>query len=263
MTDSAKLGYLETQENLKVRIHAHTEYANFKLEDWLLGWLGRAEDCRLIEVGCGDGNFFPTYAQALGANGVIIGFDINQNLLQKAREIGKRVKTPTVVFPWDFDNHPYPLLDEEADFLIAPFSAYYTKDAHAWIQDSLRVTKSGGRMLLLGPAKDNARELYELNEMVTGIKSVVETDYTTARLEEVFLPELQQELGDRVKARILDRQIIFPCPEEFAKYYFATWLYDKTQERIGKTIEFEAVVKAAGRTSMKLSKRVICVEAHL
>ena len=257
-----KLSYLETEEKLNIRIHAHTAYANFKLEDWLVGWLGKSSGCRLLEIGCGDGNFFPTYSQVLGNNGLIIGFDINQTLLQKAREIAKRLNTPTNVFPWNFDKHPYPLLDEEVDILIAPFSAYYTNNVSKWIEDSLRVIKKDGRLLLLGPTKDNAQELYALNEMVTGINSVPETNETSSKLEETFLPELQKRLSYQVKKTILDRQIIFPSPEEFTLYYFATWLYEKTKEKIEKPIEFESVLKAAQSTTLKLNKRIVCIEAH-
>lgn len=256
------LRYTETEERLKIRIRAHTAYANFTLDDWLSGWLGKPNGCRLLEIGCGDGNFFPTYAQALGKSGLIIAFDINRNLLQEARTSAERLDTPTIVFPWDFDVHPYPLLDKEVDILIAPFSAYYTNDVSRWLEDSLRVVKKGGRLLLLGPARDNAQELYELNEMVTGIKSVPETDETSAKLEEAFLPQLQERLSGAVQATILDRHIIFPSPEEFTRYYFATWLYEKTQERMASPVEFESVLKAAQKTSLKLSKRTVCIEAY-
>jgi len=263
MADLIELGYSETHEKLKVRIRAHTEYANFKLQDWLLNWLGNAKGCRLLDIGCGDGSYFLIYEKALGSDGLIIGLDINQDLLTKAREIGIQLRTPTIVLPWDFDNHPYPLLDKEVDLCVALFSAYYAKDVPAWVEDSLRVVKKGGRMLLVGPTEDNARELYELNEIITGIKSVAETDYTTAQLKGAFLPELQRRLGDRVRERTLDSQIIFPSPEEFAKYYFATWLYEITQKKVGKAIQFEAVVKAIKKTSMRLSKRMISIEAQL
>ncbi|MFI5396468.1 MAG: class I SAM-dependent methyltransferase [Candidatus Binatia bacterium] len=253
--------YLETEKKLKIRIHAHTAYANFTLEDWLLGWLGNSTGHRLLEIGCGDGNFFPTYAQALGSKGLIVGFDINHDLLRRAREMHRRQLTPGIVFPWNFDQHPYPLLDEEVDIVIAPFSAYYANDVPAWVNDSLRVVRRGGRLLLLGPTKDNAQELYELNEMVTGIGSVPELDHTSTALETTFLPELCKSIGDQVKYTILDRRIIFPSAEEFAQYYFATWLYETTREQVGAPIEFESVRKAAQETSLQLNKKIICIEA--
>ena len=254
-------GYQETEEKLKIRIHAHTAYANFQLEDWLSEWLSNADGCRLLEMGCGDGNFFPTYAQVLGERGFIIGCDIDHHLLRKAREVSRELATSAIIVPWNFDIHPYPFLDEEVDVLTAPFCAYYTRNVSGWVEDSVRVVKKGGKLLLLGPTKDNAQELYELNEMVTGIKSVPETDETSTKLEEIFWPELVKRSECEVKKTILDRQIIFPSAEDFVRYYFATWLYEKTKETVPEPIEFDHVIDAARSTSLRLNKQIVCIEA--
>lgn len=256
----SNLNYQETEDKLKIRIHAHTAYTNFQLEEWLSEWLSDAEGCRLLEMGCGDGNFFPTYAEVLGHNGLIIGCDVNHHLLRKAREITRQLGTPGIVVPWDFDAHPYPFLDEEVDVLTAPFCAYYTSNVSGWVQDTIRVVKRGGKLILLGPTKNNAQELYELNEMVTGISSVPETNETSTKLEEMFLPELSKNKECKTRTNILNRQIVFPSPEEFAKYYFATWLCEKTQDRIKQSIEWDCVIKAAQRTTLTLNKQIVCIE---
>jgi ubiquinone/menaquinone biosynthesis C-methylase UbiE len=253
---------METDEKLKIRIHAHTAYTSIKLEDWLSDWLGDAAGCRLLEIGCGNGNYFTSYAKALGKKGQIIGFDINCDLLEKALEAGRQLTTPTMVFPWDYDTHPYPIRDKDIDIVLAPFSAYYTNNVPEWIDDTLRVIKNDGRLLLLGPTKDNARELYELNELATGISTTPETDETSAKLEELFYPELEKRPEIHVKISILAREIVFPTAEEYTKYYFATWLYEKTTERLKEPIDPETVLKAAQKTSLKLNKKIICLEAR-
>jgi ubiquinone/menaquinone biosynthesis C-methylase UbiE len=258
----AKGYYLETAEKLRIRIQAHTQFTEFKLEDWLLGQLGRAEGCRLLEIGCGDGNFFPTYARALGREGLIVGMDVNKDLVAKAGRKGKECGTPTRVAEWDFDNHPYPLSDGEMNYIIAPFSAYYSKDVPAWVADSLRVLKRGGLLLLLGPTHENARELYVLNELVTGIGHIPETDDTSNKLETEFLGVLQRIPALKVEKAVLDRDIVFPTPEAFAKYYFATWLYEKTQEKVDGPIPFDKVVEAVGKVGLRLNKKVIAITAR-
>ena len=256
-----KLDYLETEEKLKVRIHAHTAYADLKLEDWLLRWLGDCQGQRLLEIGCGDGNFFSTYEKALGPRGEIIGFDINEELLNRANAVSQELDIQTKIFHWDYDHHPFPLSDGRVDILIAPFSAYYTTDVKQWLDESLRVLTQGGRLLLLGPTKDNAKELYQLNEMVTGVRSVQETDETTVKLEREFLPDLEERLGDRVTKRILDRQIIFPSSEELARYYLATWLFEKTRDSLEKPVDYHDAVQASEKTNLRLNKQIICIEA--
>ncbi len=147
------------------------------------------------------------------------------------------------------------------DFVLAPFSAYYTKNATAWIDDALRVLAPGGCLILLGPTKENAEELYQLNELVTGIGSVAETDTVSGRLEEEFLPILQGHPELQVDRLVIERDIEFPTSEAFARYYFATWLNEKTQERTGRAPSFEEVVRAVDKVGRRLNKKVACVRA--
>jgi ubiquinone/menaquinone biosynthesis C-methylase UbiE len=253
----------ETEETLRVRIHAHTAYTDLKLEAWLLNWLGRSMGHRLLDVGCGDGNFFATYARALGEAGLIIGLDKDERLLARAQVMQDALATPLVLIPWDFDVHPFPLPDGETNLIVASFSAYYASDVVAWVEDSLRVLTKGGRLLLLGPTKENAQELYALNERVTGIRSVPEIDETSTKLEACFLPELTRRLGrSRVTATKLARTIVFPCAEEFARYFLATWLFESSCARIGHRIAPDAVTRAARETTLRLNKEIVCIEAR-
>jgi len=254
--------YSETVEKLRTRIHAHTAYANVKLEDLLRDVLGPCDGSRLVELGCGSGNLFPAHAAALGTTGLIIGLDKDRKLLDEAQEGAKTLTTPSVLLHWDFDVHPYPLLDEDVDILIAPFSAYYTNDIEAWIDDGLRLLRAKGRMILLGPTKDNARELADLNEKVSGLRSVPETDETAAKLEDELLPALRRREELEVTSTVLDRRIVFPTAEEYARYYLATWLCTRTSARIGRTIEHDVVVAAAHESSLELGKQIICIEAR-
>jgi ubiquinone/menaquinone biosynthesis C-methylase UbiE len=253
--------FKETEEKLKIRIRAHTDYANFALEDWIGNWLGEVQGQCLLEVGCGDGNFFEAYSSRLGQQGLIIGMDKGKDLLHKAREKTASLRTSSVLIPWDYDDHPWPILDEQADVSTAPYSAYYTADAEAWVEEALRVTRKGGRLLLLGPTEENARELYALNEIVSGTKTVPETDEVTDKLERAFFPALEERLGERASKTILDRRILFPTPVEFARYYLATMLYDRTASRLNREVSLDEATEAAGRTSLELNKQIVCIEA--
>ncbi len=256
----SEIGYTETDARLAVRIRAHTEYANFRLEDWLAGRLAATSGDRILEVGCGDGNYFPVYASKIGSGGLIVGFDVNDTLLAAAQRRSHQLDAPCFVFKWNFDN-PFPILDHEFHCTLCPFAAYYAQDEQAWVDEVIRVTQSGGQILVLGPADDNARELYELNERVTGIGHIEETDFTTGRLERSFLPAFRVRLGKRVSNEILDRKIVFPTPREFARYYLATWLYEKTAERAGRQFSLEEVEQKVNSNS--LSKRVMVLEARV
>jgi len=253
-----EIDYSETDQRLAVRIRAHTEFANFQLEDWLKDRLFVSDGGRILEAGCGNGNFFPVYAAKLGPNGTIVGFDVSDSLLEAAQKRGAACGTPTVILKWDF-NDPMPFLNDDFDSVTCLYAAYYAKDAGRWCDEILRVAKPGGQLLLMGPAADNAAELYELNEAISGTAHVEGTDYTTRRLQDEFLPTLQERLGSAVKFEVLDRRIEFPTARDFAEYYHATWLYEKTAEKVGREFSVEEVEgKVKTRT---LSKRVVVIEA--
>ncbi len=256
--------YLETGEKLNIRIRAHTLYATNNIEDYLLRTIEGCEGCRLLEIGCGNGNFFPTYSLALRETGLIIGFDVNTDLLVQARRTATNLGTPAVLIPWDFDVHPYPLLDEELDLVIAPFSAYYSRDVPSWIDDTLRIIKTGGRLLLLGPTRENARELHDLNAELYGVRSMPELDEASEKLHTCFLPYLRNECGNTtVGTHTINRQIEFPSAKEFADYYLATWLFEKTRDRMGKQVTFQDVIESIESLgTLTLSKQVICIEAR-
>jgi ubiquinone/menaquinone biosynthesis C-methylase UbiE len=251
--------YLETSQKLAIRIRAHTEFSTSQIEDWLKAELGNASGRRLLEIGCGDGNYFSVYESVLGHRGLIVGMDLNRRLLETASQRLQQGKTPGLVFRWDYDDHPYPLLDRDFDFLVAPFSAYYTRNVSSWIEDTIRVLRKGGRMFLLGPTKENARELYQLNEIVTSVQQIPETEETSIKLEEEFLPLLNARQDVNVDHMVLEREIVFPSAEEYARYYCSTGLYEKTLEKTGLRPSFQDISSAAATTTLRVNKRVLCI----
>lgn len=259
MADIGALGYTETDQRLAVRIRAHQAFANIQLEDWLGARLENRSPGRVLEIACGDGNLFPVLAKRAGPDGLVVGFDVSDSLLRAAQQRARDLPTPAIVLTHDFDQR-FPFLDEDFDLTLCAYAAYYVRDADAWIGEVLRVTRPGGQILVLGPTDDNAAELYSLNERVTGVGHLAETDYTTARLEGEFLPLLRARLGDRVTSETLDRRLEFPSAREFAHYYQATWLYEKTCARLGRTFSLEEIETRVG--TLTLSKKVLAINAR-
>lgn len=254
------LDYSETDGRLAVRIRAHTEFASFQLEDWLCERIQVSKGDRVFEVGCGGGNFFPLYSQLVGARGLVVGIDVSDSLLASARRALASIEARGIVLKWDF-NDRLPILDGEFACTLSLFSAYYADSAGGLVDEMIRVTSAEGQLLLLGPADDNARELYELNEAVTGVAHTEGTRYTTTRLAHEFLPELRKRLGDKVDFVVLDRRIEFPSPRDFAEYYLATWLCEKSVQQSGRAVSLEDVERVVVTTT--LSKRIVAIDARL
>jgi SAM-dependent methyltransferase len=223
------LGYDEKSDALRIRIEAHKKYSNFSLEDWLAKNLPFAEGDVILDIGCGGGNFFPAYSHKLGREGVIVGVDKGADLLTKARNTAG--ETPRILLNWDMDQ-PFPFITESFDHVISSFAIYYARDVAALTKQIRDLLKPGGECLLIGPANQNAAELYEFNMVVFGIGRSEKVGRRTERLEVEFLPAVREEFSSCSSERI-DSKLVFPDALEFLKYYRATLLFSESIARSG------------------------------
>ena len=69
------LSYTENQTDLEIRVSAHKEFANFQLEDWYQKNLQIPEGGRLLDIGCGNGIWLPTWSDMLGPQGLVVGIE--------------------------------------------------------------------------------------------------------------------------------------------------------------------------------------------
>ena len=168
MSEASNLAYDEVKDHVAIRIRAHTEFANFQLEDWFLENIAIPAGRALLEIGCGDGNWFETWSRALGSSGLITGVDKNPDLLARAAE--REAACRTLLLRMDF-NDLTSFLPETFDCAVAPYSIYYADDAHATMTAIHALLKEGARAYLIGPTEANAAELYRLNELIFGFKS--------------------------------------------------------------------------------------------
>lgn len=73
MNSDNSLGYDEKRNNLSIRIKAHKKFSNFSLEEWIEKHIPFNPGDIVFDIGCGNGNFSPTYGGEIGLSGVIVG----------------------------------------------------------------------------------------------------------------------------------------------------------------------------------------------
>lgn len=257
MSKAPGLSYDEVKDHLAIRIRAHTEFANFQLEDWLLENLEIPASGALLEIGCGDGNWFETWARALGPSGLIAGIDKNEELLAKAA--AREVSCRSLLLNMDF-NDLSAFLPETFECAVAPYSIYYADDARATMADVHRLLKPGARTYLLGPTEANAGELYRLNELIFGFESEDTTKQRAGRIEDEFLPAAEA-IFTEVACRRVPRVITFPTIEDYLEYYRATLLFRESCKKAGRTPSADEIA-GAGWRELELSKEIVVLEAR-
>lgn len=221
------LAYTETQHNLAVRIKAHKHFSNFSLEDWLNSHLNLRPGAALLDLGCGNGNLFPVFGKMLGERGLVVGIDKSDELLLEASK--QYSITRTLLLKWDM-NTKMPFLEGSFDYVISSFAIYYVDDATAILREIKRVLRRSGEVFLIGPANNNAKELYEFNKRIFGFGRDEKIDKRTNRLEMEIYPVLKTLFTD-VAFNIIPSKLVFPGKKEFLEYYTATLLFEESVKK--------------------------------
>jgi SAM-dependent methyltransferase len=254
---SPDLSYQETGDHLAIRIRAHQEYANLRLEDWIIAHAPVSRGGALLDVGCGDGNLFGVWSQMLGPEGLIVGVDQSEELLARAeaRPAGCR----RLLLNLDMNNLAA-LRPGSFDTAVAAFSIYYAERPAEMLERLRRLLKPEGRLILMGPTRRNAEELFQLNERVFGFPGEDRALLRTARLDEVFLPAARSLFAE-VNVSIMQRELRFPSVDEYIRYYRATLLFEESCGKAGRT-PTAAQIADNGWSLTTLNKEVLVIVAR-
>lgn len=253
-----KLAYDETADALNTRIRAHVEFSSLKIEDVLIEHLAARPAARVLDVGCGSGNYTPLFAARCDS---YVGMDRGEGLLadatRKCEEAGLR---NALFMQWDM-NVPFPFVENTFDLVFFGYSAYYVDDVAALIDGSRRVLRPGGTLCIVGPVAGNAVELDRLTERLFGKASSAEKEARLHRLEREFVPIIHERFGD-ADVGTRDFSLVFPDVEEYRRYYLAApQLIEVARE--GKLPAADAIDAAIRDvTDLRLTKKSLFIWAR-
>src|SRR5579859_3057490 len=125
----------------------------FALYPWVLGLARLKGRERILEVGCGNGEYL---ALVKG-----IGMDISLGMLAAARD---RTDGPLVCG----NVERLPFTESAFDVVLAPHMLYHVPDRRAAVYELRRVLKGTGTCVAVTNGEDNHREMVELVEKVVG-----------------------------------------------------------------------------------------------
>ena len=198
------------------------------MADWIDGFLARRPRQHVLDLGCGDGNHFPLYLRHVGAGGTVTGLDREAKLLEQARRAHGAPNLELVQASMD---EPLPFADGTFDLAFSNFAIYNARQPLFTLRELRRVLRPGGELVLIGPTRHNAYELYEYNARLTGTAIDEVTLVRTDRLRSEILPLAREVFGD-VAEDVLNSRLTFPSADEFLRYFTATMLYEQIAEKM-------------------------------
>lgn len=248
MKDNFDYSYIESNEALKIRINAHKNYSKFSLEDYIeqnYSFVGKY----IIDIGCGNGNMTGLLSKEAM---LYIGIEKNKELLYEA--YSKFSSYPYLFFIMqDMDSDLF-LPHDLFDYIFFIYSSYYSNNPKILFNNLKKNLKKNGRLILIGPTKNNAVEIEDFCLQLFNFKNVSEK--RAIRLESEFKP-LLDELGYNTELLKINFDLIFPNASEYLKYIMSTLQYRNSyngtfDKNIADDLLFE-------KYRLKLTKEVITI----
>lgn len=247
------LSYAEKQDKLSARIRAHKLFANFDIADWIADFLRRKPRHDIFDLGCGNGNHIPLYLEDVPSDGRVAGLDRERALIEEVHaKFGSDNRVDLRVGSMD-ERLPFP--DESFDLCFSNFAIYNAKDARKTLTELRRIMQSGAEVVLIGPTANNAKELYEYNERLTGMAIDPITLIRTDRIRREILPIVDEIFGNS-RQEIINSFLMFPDQDEFIRYFQATMLYEEGAEKMHVTPE-QMHAACPGTKNVILSKEMV------
>jgi ubiquinone/menaquinone biosynthesis C-methylase UbiE len=218
-----KIDYKETTSDLISRINIHDTYGKNDIDQWMLDTLDLKEGLKILDMACGSGKQCASFYSTLNGNCEIVGGDVSQELLEKAKQLsaekGYEIDFVTLDFNkrFDFDDNTF-------DLISCCFAIYYSEDIPFTIREMHRVLKPGGRLFTTGPMPQNKLEFYEIIQEATN--KTIPPMPGSSRYDSEILDAIKDTF-DQVKVKIFENPLTFPSAKPFLEYTRASLSEDR------------------------------------
>lgn len=153
----------KTAENLKLRNNLHSYNVNkIDWNHWCFNQMHFKEKARILELGCGTGDFWDKNKHDINSNWNITLSDFSKGMLETAKE--KLHKEYDNFYYREIDAQDIPYEDGSFDVVIARHMLYLVPDIEKALCEIKRVLLKGGLLYVTTNSKDAMAELNELVE---------------------------------------------------------------------------------------------------
>jgi SAM-dependent methyltransferase len=141
-----------TEAGLRARASVYEGVAGPDARDVALDAVRAAAPRRVLEVGCGWGEFAARVQEELGAE--VVAVDLSPRMVELARERGVDARVGDV--------QELPFADGEFDVAVANWMLYHVPDLDRALAELARVVRVGGQLVAATNGLDHLRELWAL-----------------------------------------------------------------------------------------------------
>lgn len=193
-----------SEERLRTRNEAYRRLVRgLHADDVAFEAVAEVSPARVLEVGCGTGEFAERVARELGAEVVAVDISGRMVELTAARGIDARVA----------DVQALPFEDAEFDVAVANWVLYHAPDVDLAIRELARVLRPGGRLVAATLGVDHTVEVWRL----VGGEPTRDLSFWSENGEERL-----RTAFSGVQRRDAEGTLLFPDPQTLREYIAAT-----------------------------------------
>jgi SAM-dependent methyltransferase len=204
--------------------------SDFDLEPWIQRRIALQPGERVLDIGCGNGKQVEVFSDLVGPQGSVVGADIFSRVHGLLDAAKRKLEGRSNVSFMDHDaSFPFPEKDAAFSCVTSCYSFYYVQDVRATLTEVKRLLTPGGRFFIVGPSWDNSRELYDLNQEITGRDLPADFRHKLWRINEEVVP-LAYQVFDRVEISPWVNRVHFRGEEgvkQATDYYRASLLFEE------------------------------------
>ncbi len=189
----------------------------------MLHLLNPTKGSKILDVGCGAGKQCFLFYKALEGEADITGGDVNQALLEKARQENAKIGNRIRIIELDF-NRRFPLNDNAYDLVTSCFAIYYAEDVSYTIAEMQRVIKPGGRLFTTGPMPENKRLFYDI--IFEATQKPIPPMPGSSRYASLIFNAIRERFAE-VELHIFENPLVFEQVEPFLAYTRASLSEDR------------------------------------
>jgi ubiquinone/menaquinone biosynthesis C-methylase UbiE len=197
-------------------------YEHFMVPSLFAPWSSYLIQCanpqpgeRVLDIACGTGIVARNVVPRVGSQGMVIGLDVNPDMIGIARQAAEREHLPIEWHTGPAEQLPFP--DQNFDLVFCQFALMFFANQHAALKEIHRVLKTGGRVVMsVWQGLDRHpfyQTLHEVSQPHLG-KSSVQAVFSLGDSDE--LHKLLTNSGfQHIEIEPTSLTAHFPNPEEF------------------------------------------------
>ena len=164
------INFKEDKNSLDNRINIHKQYGQKDMTKWIINYIARKKNLKILDLACGDGSQTLKILGHLKRKKIkvkILATDSNKKLINVAK---KKNKNPDIEYKIINFDKILNIKDNHFDVGLCLFGIYYAKNINKTLKEIKKKIIKDGKIILVGPLRDNKIDFNQILEKAANKK---------------------------------------------------------------------------------------------